>query len=221
MNYTDLLDRLISLDACAVSDALDSLGVSGTVDGLVRRSTKERIAGRVRTMKLEAGASPGGSTTHLGVRSIMESGETDVIVVEQKTGISAAAWGGMLTHAAKLRKIRGIIVEGPVRDIDECREVGLPVFSRSTTARSARGRIHEAGVDVRVEIGEVIVEPGDFVIADGTGVVFIPAAMASDVLDKAETIVARESSMVDAIHEGKPVDEVMGKDYEELLDGSK
>ena len=51
--------------------------------------------------------------------------------------------------------------------------------------------------------------------------VFIPAAMASDVLDKAETIAARENSMVGAIHEGKPVDEVMGKDYEELLDGSK
>jgi regulator of RNase E activity RraA len=221
VNDSELLDRLATLDSCVVSDALDSLGIRGAVDGLVRRSTKERIVGRVRTMKLAAGVPPAGSTMHLGVRCIQEGSDTEVIVVEQKTGVNAAAWGGILAHAAKLEKIRGVIVDGPVRDVDEFGEVGIPVFSRSVTTRSARGRIYEVGVNVAVEIGDIVVNPGDLVVADGTGVVFVPAGVAGEVLNMAEKIAAREGSMIDAIHAGKPVSEVMGKDYEEMLDGQK
>jgi len=217
VNYSELLGRLAALDTCAVSDALDSLGVSGTVGGIVRRSTKERIAGRVRTMKMGAGPAPEKSKTHLGTRSIADANETDVIVVEQKTGINAACWGGVLAHAAKLKKIRGIIVEGSARDIDEFGEVGIPVFSRGITTKSARGRIHEAGVNVEIEVGDVVVKPGDLVVADGTGVVFIPAAIAEETVSKAESIAATENTMVNAIHEGKPATEVLGRQYETML----
>ena len=218
MNYEEILDRLARLDSCAVSDALDSMGLSGVVDGLVRRSTRETVVGRVRTMKLAAGMAPERSTTHLGTRSVEEAGNTDVIVVEQKTGVNAATWGGVLSHAAKLRGIRGIIVEGPVRDVDEFSEVGIPVFSRAVTPRTARGRIHEAAINVCVEIGDVTVRPGDLVIADGTGVVFVSAESAETVIAAAERIAARETNMVDALHEGEAVTEVMGKDYEDMLD---
>jgi regulator of RNase E activity RraA len=192
MDYADLLERLQALDTCAVSDALDSMGMPGAVDGLVRRSTRERIAGRVRTMKLAAGLPPASSTTHLGTRSIAEAQDTDVIVVEQRTGVHAACWGGVLSHAAKQRRIRGIVVEGPVRDVDEFSEVGIPVFSRDVTPRTARGRIYEAAINVDVEIGDVAVRPGDLVIADGTGVVFVSAASANAVISLAEKIAAKE-----------------------------
>jgi len=221
VDYSELLDRLAALDTCALSDALDSLGVSGTVDGIVRRSTKERIAGCVRTMKVGAGTAPGKSTAHLGTRSIADASDTDVIVVEQKTGIDAACWGGVLAHAAKLKKIRGIVVEGSARDIDEFGEVGIPVFSRGVTTKSARGRIHEAGVNVDIEVGDVVVKPGDFVVADGTGIVFIPAAIAEEAVSKAESISATENSMIDAIHEGKPATEVLGRQYESMLEKEK
>jgi len=217
MNYVELLQRLSALDSCGVSDALDSFGLSGVADGLERRSTREKVVGRVRTMKLAAGLPLEGSRTHLGTRSIEEAKDTDVIVVEQKTGIRAACWGGVLSHAAKQRGIRGIVVEGPVRDVDEFREVGMPVFSRDITPTTARGRIHEAAINVDVEIGNVTVSPGDLVIADGTGVVFIPADAAEAIVAAAEKIVARESLMVDAVHGGEEITKVMGKDYETML----
>ena len=219
--YEELLQRLAKLDSCAVSDALDSMGISGAVDGLVRRSTREKVVGRVRTMKLAAGSPPEGSATHLGTRSIEEATDTDVIVVEQRTGVNAAAWGGVLSHAAMQRRIRGIVVEGPVRDVDEFAEVGLPVFSRGITPRTARGRIHEAAINVDVEIGELTVHPGDLVVADGTGVVFISMQSASAVVAAAERIAARERLMVDAVHSGEAVTEVMGKDYETMLGTQK
>jgi 4-hydroxy-4-methyl-2-oxoglutarate aldolase len=205
------------MDTCALADALDSLDLSGVALGLERRSTRERIAGRVRTVKLAAGPAPSGPAVHLGARSIAAAGETDVIVVEQRTGVDAAAWGGLLSHAARLKKIRGVIVDGPVRDIDEFREVGLPVFSRSVMPITARGRLHECGFDVPVTVDSVAVTPGDFVVADGSGVVFVPAARVEDVLNRAEDIAAREAAMVDALHAGQSVTDVMGSRYETQL----
>jgi len=218
VNDLDTLERLGRLDTCVLADALDSLELPGVALGLERRSTRERIAGRARTVKLAAGPAPCGPAVHLGARSIAASGDADVIVVEQRTGIDAAAWGGLLSHAARLKRIRGVIVDGPVRDIDEFQEVGLPVFSRSVTPLTARGRLHEAGFDVPIVVDGIVVEPGDFVVADGSGVVFIRAGRVQEVLPRAEEIAAREAGMVDALHAGKSVTDVMGRDYETQLD---
>jgi regulator of RNase E activity RraA len=217
MNVANLIDRLQALDVCAVCDALDSLGVGGYAAGIERRSTRQRIAGRVRTMKLSAGSPPAGSGTHLGTRSIEEAGDTDVIVVEQRTGSPAACWGGVLSEAAHHKHIRGVVVEGPARDIDEINETGLPVFSRSVAPLSARGRIHESAINVPVRVGDVTVEPGDLVIADASGVVFVPAAIAEETIARAEQIADRERQMVAAVHENRPITEIMGRDYETML----
>ena len=217
MDYASLVDRLAALDTCAVSDALDSLGVSGAVSGLKRRSTTATIAGRVQTIKLAAGQPAGGSGSHLGTQSIAESSGIDVIVVEQRSGVEAAGWGGVLATAAHHKGVRGVIVEGPARDIDEYERIGLPVFSRSATPRTARGRIHQAAIDIEIQVGEIAVAPGDLVIADGTGVVFVPADMAEKVLEIAEKITAREQLMSADVLAGQPVTKVMGKNYETML----
>ena len=66
-------------------------------------------------------------------------------------------------------------------------------------------------------MGDISVSPGDLVIADGTGVVFVPANIAEDVIRQAEKIVAREKLMAEDVLSGQPVTEVMGKDYETML----
>jgi regulator of RNase E activity RraA len=217
MDVIDLLPRLERLDSCALSDALDAIGHAGVVTGIVRQSTRQSVAGRVRTMRIAAGHPPGGSTVHLGVRSIDEAEDTDVIVIEQKSGIDAATWGGVLSEAAHHKHIRGVVIDGAVRDVDEINETGLPVFARSVTPISARGRIHEEAINVPVSIGDVTVNPGDLVFADGTGVVFLAQNLAEEIIAKAEAIADKERRMVEAVHEHKPVTEVMGKDYETML----
>ena len=217
MDYASLVDRLAALDTCAVSDALDSLGLSGAVSGLERRSTTATIAGRVQTIKLAAGKPKGESKSHLGAQTIVESSGIDVIVVEQRSGIEAAGWGGVLATAAHHNGIRGVIVEGPARDIDEYERIGLPVFSRSATPRTARGRIHQAATNVEIQVGDISVAPGDLVIADGTGVVFVQANVAEKVIAIAKNIASREQLMSADVAEGQPVTEVMGKDYETML----
>jgi len=137
--------------------------------------------------------------------------------MEQRTGIDAACWGGNLSLGAKLREVAGVIVDGPARDVDEAREYDFPVFARHATSRTARGRIVEAGTNVPITVGEVTVTPGDFVVADGSAVVFIREAEIERVLEAAEAIAARERAMVAALREGTPISEVMGRNYETML----
>jgi 4-hydroxy-4-methyl-2-oxoglutarate aldolase len=209
-------DRLSRMDSCAVSDALDKLGLSGSVTGIPRVSTERRIAGRVLTVKLDR-AEGHNSTRHLCTTAIEAAASGDIIVCEQRTGLDAACWGGNLTIAAKMRGVAGAIIEGPARDIDESRQLDFPVFARSITGRTARGRIVELSTGAPIRVGDVTVNPGDYVIADGSSVVFVAQADIGRVVDAAERIVQRESLMAQALREGKRASEVMGASYEHML----
>ena len=216
----DSVQRLDRLDVCAVSDAMDKLGLAGGVSGLEQRASTRRIAGRVLTMRLVAkdkAPPPSDPPRHLGSTAIEAAQRGDIIVVEQRTGIEAGSWGGILSLAAKVRGVAGVVCDGPVRDIDEARQYDFPVYARGLTARTARGRVAEAENNGPVTIGKITVNAGDYCIADASGVVFIRAADILRLLDAAEAIVAREAAMAKALLAGEPVSRVMGADYEHML----
>jgi 4-hydroxy-4-methyl-2-oxoglutarate aldolase len=216
--WRERVRRLVKLDCCAVSDAMDRLGLEGVVSGMPQQSGAGRIAGRVVTVKLGVGERLSGPPRHLCATAIESAGPDEVIVVEQRTGIEAGSWGGLLSLAAKLRGIAGVVADGPVRDIDEVRGYGLPVFTHTLTALTARGRVVETGTNVPVMIGPHLVEAGDYVVADNSAVIFVRAAQIDRVLEAAEEIVAREAAMAKALRAGKSVGTVMGGDYEYMLE---
>jgi regulator of RNase E activity RraA len=213
----DVTSRLAHLDSCAVSDALDKLGLRGVATGIQRFASDRRISGRVVTVKLEADDGRPVASRHLGTTAIETAQPGDVIVIEQRSGIDAASWGGNLSLAARVKDIAGVIVDGPARDIDEAHGYDFPLFARSRTPQTARGRIVETGTNVPIVVSDLAVAPGDFVVADGTGVVFVAASQIGAVLDVAEAIAERERAMVAALREGLPVTQVMGKSYESML----
>jgi 4-hydroxy-4-methyl-2-oxoglutarate aldolase len=212
----DFVERLSKLDSCAVSDALDKLGLKGSVTGIHRFTTEQRIAGRVLTVKLDR-AEGRSNTKHLCTTAIEAANPGDIIVVEQSTGLDAASWGGNLAIGARMRGVAGVIVEGPARDIDDCRKLDFPVFARTHTARTARGRIVETATNEPITVGDVTVTPGDYVVADGSAVVFVAQSEIVRVLETAEAIAAREEAMAQALREGTPISTVMGANYEGML----
>jgi 4-hydroxy-4-methyl-2-oxoglutarate aldolase len=114
----DIATRLARLDACAVSDALDQLGLPASVTGLAPRATRTRISGSIITVKLAAGKSPeGAAPRHLCTTAIDQAAPGQVIVVEQRTGVECAGWGGILSNAARGRGVSGVIVEGLARRV--------------------------------------------------------------------------------------------------------
>ena len=212
----DLIARLNGLDSCAVSDALDSLGLpNGAVTGIHRLSSDRRIVGRVRTVKLDR-ADGRSSTRHLCTAAIEAASPGDIIVVEQRTGIDAASWGANLAIGAKMRDVAGVVIDGPARDIDECRELDFPVFARSHTARTARGRIVEVATSEPITVGDVTVSSGDYVVADASAVVFVAQNEIRRVVETAESIMQRERAMARRLRGGTPVSQVMAASYERM-----
>jgi len=214
--------RLRRLDVCCVSDALDLLGLASAVTGVAPRTVRTRISGPVTTVRLAAGAPPPEAPPrHLCTAAIEAASPGGVIVVEQRTGIDAAGWGGMLSSAAVVRGLAGVIVDGAARDIDEAADLGFPVFARGQTARTARGRVYEAETGGAVTIGDVMVENGDWVVADSSGIAFIASSKILDVLEAAERLARKEALMTKDILDGRPVSHVMGASYEHMLERTR
>jgi len=216
----EMVERLSRLDSCAVSDALDKLGLNGSVTGIERFSTDRRITGQVLTVKLDRAEARNTSVTnsrHLCTAAIDAAKPGDIIVVEQRTGLDAASWGGNLSIGAQVRGVAGVIVEGPARDIDDSRKLDFTVFARSHTARTARGRIVEVATNEPITVGDVTVSPGDYAIADASAVVFVAQNEIARVLEAAEAIMQREDALAQAIRSGTPISQVMAGNYENML----
>ena len=139
----DLVERLLKLDTCALSDASDRLGLTTVVLGIAPMSPPAKIGGRVVTMKLvDRNFENSVTTTHLGTNAVEAARPGDVIVA-QHGRLDAAGWGGILSAAARTKGVAGVIVDGAARDIDEARELDFPVFARAAVPLTARGRIVE------------------------------------------------------------------------------
>jgi regulator of RNase E activity RraA len=124
MSKDPFLGRLRVLDICDLSDALDALSMTPAVTGLVLTSGARPIAGRAITVRIGAGPSPPGVTRHLSTAAVEAGGPDNVIVVEQRTGLDAAGWGGILSRAAQHRGVAGSIVDGLTRDVEEANKLG-------------------------------------------------------------------------------------------------
>ena len=218
MTTDDIVQRLGKLDTPGVSDALDRLDLPGRVIHLRRLTTEKRVAGRVLTVKLGTGEALNGPVRHLCTAAVEAAGPGDVLVIEQSSGIDAAGWGGTLSNGAWARGIEGVICDGPVRDVDESRDLDFPVFAERATPATARGRIVEEAFNEPVTVGDHTVSPGDYVLADGSGICFLAQNKAEEILATAEIIAKREALMTKDVLAGKPISEVMGADYEKMLD---
>lgn len=205
----DALERLGELDSCAISDALDTLGLKGATIGVQPLWPVETlVVGRARTV--QAGPRQADRPAdHIAAAAIEASGQGDVLVIANDGRIDVSCFGGILTLAASRRGVAGVVIDGACRDIAESEELGFAVFGRAVVPVSARGRIVQLSMNETVQFAGVTVGPSDLVIADRNGVAFIPQEHTETVLDLAERIVAREAGMAAAVQDGQPVTEVM------------
>jgi regulator of RNase E activity RraA len=205
---SDLLDRLARLDSTVVSDALDECGLPPGTGALSAQGGPARFAGIARTVQLEpdVGAEPG---PHIASDVIAESVPGDVLVIANEGRDDVSCWGGLLSLGSVRQGVAGVVADGACRDVAEARSYGLAVFARAVTPRTARGRLRQKSVGTSVLIDGITVAQGDLVIADDSGVAFIPRQRASEVINRAEQILARESEIATDIRAGTPINRAM------------
>jgi regulator of RNase E activity RraA len=117
---------------------------------------------------------------------IIRAAPAGSIPVISMHGEEVSTFGGLSARAAVRRGIRGIVIDGGCRDVEEIRALGLYVASRHVTPKSGKLRVNVVAIGVDVICAGVHVRAGDCVIADETGVVVIPAERLAEVLAAAE-----------------------------------
>ncbi|CAN5146330.1 diguanylate cyclase [soil metagenome] len=204
MQNPSFVERAARLDCAALSDALDRSGVPGQCYRISPRDGKFRMAGYAYTV-LYRPVAPG-EEGFVG-DFIDDVPPGSVITIDNRGRDDVGTWGNILTEMAHHRRMAGTVIDGINRDVALCSELNYPVYSRGHWMRTGKGRIQLAGLQVPVTIGGVTVHPGDLLRGDADGVVVIPQAMQSKVLDDAEEITVRENAIRASIREGLRMDE--------------
>jgi len=217
MTREPIIERLAKLDTCAVSDALDTLGLKGATWGVRPLWQCSRIVGRAVTMKIK----PAGlqrPTQHLGTAPIEAAKPGDIIVIDNGGKLEFSCWGGLLALSAKLKGLSGVVIDGASRDIDEARDLEFPVYARGAVPMTARGRVMQESFNQEIQFAGVQCHPSDLVIADGSGVVIIAKEKEQEVVAAAEAIYRKEQEMADGIRKGYSGLEMLEKlGYEQML----
>jgi 4-hydroxy-4-methyl-2-oxoglutarate aldolase len=194
------------------SDAMDELGIVGAVPAalLAPRDPAARLVGRALTAtapvpdKVKAGVSGLGE---IEAHNLAEPG--DVIVLQ---GVDLCSnLGGISATVGHRQGELGAIVDGGVRDVDHSRSIGYPIWSKSVSPITGKWRVETVAINKPVMVCGITVNPGDVVLADETGVCFIPRARAADVLARAQRNVAAEKLREEKIASGVPVSELFSK----------
>jgi 3-hexulose-6-phosphate synthase/6-phospho-3-hexuloisomerase len=202
--FQELLTRYSP--SCIVSDVMER---ARTLRSDIRPVVQGRFAGPAVTVKLY----PGDLVDCLDALQVAEP--HDVIVVDAAGETETSIWGGLMSGLCIKRGVVGAVVDGAIRDIDEIKDLGFPIFSRAVVPRSTHspysGRLEPIEVNVPITCGGALVHPGDIVLADEIGVVAVPRDEAATVLADARDQADREEQTRRLINEGKSVAELLAE----------
>ncbi len=135
----------------------------------------------------------------------------DVLVVDSGGRADAAVLGDIVSGALSRAGVVGTVVDGAIRDLDGIDEVGTPTFARN--AHPATGSNEGPGaINVTVQVGGVVVRPGDVVRGDASGVVVVPREHLDEVLALTGAVGDRETTWLETIRGGASLSAATGVD---------
>lgn len=218
------VERFLALGDCSgiISDVMDELGIPAGVVGastLRPTITGQLICGpalTVRNIAQRADALAGAKASvnkmaEFEAHNLAEDG--DVLVIQGVPGMSNM--GGISALTGKRQGEVGAIVMGGVRDVAHSRKVGYPVWSSDITPVTGKWRIETVEINGDVQLADIRISCGDLVVADDTGVCFIPRQHIMAVLEAAEKKSKAEAVRCKAIDEGMPVPDIARASYGE------
>jgi 4-hydroxy-4-methyl-2-oxoglutarate aldolase len=206
-------DDTVATDALALGAA--TLGESGArrMHARVKPAwSGARVAGRVFPVR----CSPGDNLAiHVAVTRAPAG---SVLVADMGGERDFGYWGEVLTTGAEARGIAGLVIDACVRDCDALAAHGFPVFSTGLALTGA-SKVRPGSIDRPVTVGDVVVEPGDWVVGDVDGVVILPGAELDAVLAAGHARAAKEAALFETLRAGGTTVEEFGLDAD-LVEGA-
>ena len=200
----DLGDRLEKCYSGAVYDVLRALGLPDQVLPTTLRPLDPArvLAGEVFTVSGHVDLTLDPHATLLAWTGLLSQAPRNSVIVCQPNDSTLAHMGELSSETLTLRGVRGYIVDGGCRDSALILRTGFPVWCRYFTPRDVVGRWVADATGDPIEIGGVVIETGDHVLADRDGIVIIPGDIAADVTEKVEQVLATENKVRTAILQG-------------------
>jgi 4-hydroxy-4-methyl-2-oxoglutarate aldolase len=196
----DVIARFAAFDPATLYEAA---GQSGMVDPAIRPAWHGvKVCGRAFTVECPPGDN---LMLHLAVA---EAQPGAVIVACAGAFLLAGAWGEILTVAAQSRGIAGLVIDGAVRDIEAIERLQFPIFSRGL-AIGACTKERRGKLDVPVQVGGRIVNPGDLILGDSDGLVVIDRDRIEEVLRAATSRQEKESEIIRQLRQGRTTIELL------------
>lgn len=212
MTLQDLVAGFRKVATASVADAVDKVaGKSGLLNPDIRpRINENKIVGPAVTV-LEGPTDEFVPPQH-ALDAIDDADAGSVIVISTNGKVDVAIWGGLMAAGAVANKHEAAVLDGGIRDIVEIRrDYDFPVYSRTVCPGTTLGRAKTLASDIEVDMGGVIVHPGDIIVGDVDGVVAVPRAHAEEVLKMAQDIDAREAEQAKLIIESGSLKEGLAK----------
>lgn len=185
----ELVERFSKLPAANVADCMGRLSALSPEIKL-QSSPENRMCGVALTVKARAGDN---LMLHKALNIAQEG---DVIILSNEGDRSRAIMGEiMYKYLADFKKVAGIVIDGPIRDLDVIAHEKCPIYATGSTP----GGPYKEGpgeVNVPISIGNIAVMPGDIILGDRDGVIVISKNDAADLIDKAEANAAADSAKV-------------------------
>ena len=201
MNTTteaSVIERLAALPTASISDAMDSLGLHGTLQGLAGLTYDFRATGPAFTVQYAPAGEGRGSVGDF----LDDVPPGAVIVIDNEGRTDVTVWGGIMTEVAAERGIAGTIINGVCRDIATSLEHNYPLFSRGKFMRTGKDRVQLVAVQTEVTINDVRISPSDIICADADGVLAVPQVRAAEIAGIAEGIEDTEARIVASVKNG-------------------
>jgi regulator of RNase E activity RraA len=201
----------------SISDVLDTLGIKGAIPAshLMPLLPGSKLAGTAITLR----SIPERKTVTKGLMDkdyirmatrdthyLAEPG--DIIVADFGGNLDVSNMGGQSVAVAQSRGVVGAIVNGAVRDVPSFRKRNFPTWCRGTTPITGKCRMQAVEINGPVAVYDTLVEPGDLIVADDSGVCVIPAEKVEYVLEKCKSIIKEEEVMRELIDKEVPISEI-------------
>lgn len=200
----ELAARFQALYTGALTDVLDRRGLllQTLPAGLAPLTPGTRLAAPAFTVEGRPHPGHGYDESIRKILAMLGEVPSGHVAVYQTNDTESAQFGELSATSLQARGCRGVVVDGGCRDVEYLRRLGFAVFCRYTSPQDCVPRWELTATNVPVTIGDVRVEPGDWMVADHDGIVVVPSAVAEDVLAEAEAKVSTENEIRDAVRDG-------------------
>lgn len=198
---SDYLEQLKKVPTSILSDVMNRMNCMDARIKPIRKNVN--MVGTAYTVRSMVGGNWG---THKALTMIKEN---EVLVVDARGYINTSVWGFLQTTAAIKRKVAGVVIDGAIRDSTEIAKSDLPVFCKGIIPAGPHKNWKD-DINIQIQCGGVVVNPGDYIKGDDDGVVVIPRNEIKKVLELSFEKLQQEKEWFERLGKGMNTFDIIG-----------